>query len=487
MTRYPLRPLIAFTLIMLAIVLTIVLAGAAAAQTPGPGIVVHVVQRGETLYGIAQEYGVSIDELARANAIVNPGSVRVGERLFVPVGPGVMPETHVVGPGESLASIAGLYGLEPDALLALNNLPDPNRLYVGQVLALAMPMGVPLVTDAAAAPVSVSPPAQPASGALTLHTVGRGETVFRIAMQYGVSVSDIVTANSLGAPDLIYAGQQLVIPIDNPTAAALPAAFERVQLQPTVFSEGQTARVRVFSLNPASMTATFLGRGLNVASDSDGRRHTALIAVPLGTAGGIYPLDLAIADAAGTSTLQLNIQVIGGAFRTEAFTLLADRANLLDPAVEGAEMELLTRVMTPFRPTADYTGIFGLPASAPITSPFGAVRSYNGGETTRTHLGTDFAGAPGTPILAPAAGVVVMADTLNVRGVSTILDHGWGVYTGYWHQTERYVSVGDRVAAGQVIGTIGSSGRVSGPHLHWELWVSGTPVDPMQWVLLDFS
>ena len=85
-------------------------------------------------------------------------------------------------------------------------------------------------------------------------------------------------------------------------------------------------------------------------------------------------------------------------------------------------------------------------------------------------------------MLAAASGTVVLADTLNVRGNAVVIDHGWGVYTGYWHQTEIYVQPGERVSTGQVIGTVGSTGRVTGAHLHWELWVNGVPVDPMQWV-----
>src|SRR5581483_6939036 len=79
---------------------------------------------------------------------------------------------------------------------------------------------------------------------------------------------------------------------------------------------------------------------------------------------------------------------------------------------------------------------FGLPCPAPVTSQYGTRRSYDGGPYDQFHTGTDFAGAPGSPIYAPAAGVVVMAERLHVRGNATIIDHGWGVYTGYWHQAE---------------------------------------------------
>jgi len=63
-----------------------------------------------------------------------------------------------------------------------------------------------------------------------------------------------------------------------------------------------------------------------------------------------------------------------------------------------------------------------------------------------------------------------------------MIDHGWGVYTGYMHQSEILVNVGDQVEAGQIIGKVGETGRVEGPHLHWEVWVGGIQVDPLDWL-----
>jgi murein DD-endopeptidase MepM/ murein hydrolase activator NlpD len=184
--------------------------------------------------------------------------------------------------------------------------------------------------------------------------------------------------------------------------------------------------------------------------------------------------------------MQVNIQVAAKAYRREFINVLADRTNLLDPAVDDAEMNILRGVMSAFNPERYFTSLMGLPAAAGISSPFGSLRTYNGSDIQRIHTGTDFAGAPGSPIFAPASGRVVLADTLNIRGVATVIDHGWGIYTGYWHQSDRYVSLGDFVTTGQVIGAIGSTGRVTGAHLHWELWVNGVPVDPMQWVSVAF-
>jgi murein DD-endopeptidase MepM/ murein hydrolase activator NlpD len=69
-----------------------------------------------------------------------------------------------------------------------------------------------------------------------------------------------------------------------------------------------------------------------------------------------------------------------------------------------------------------------------------------------------------------------------VRGNTTFIDHGWGVFTGYLHQSEIDVAVGDVIQTGQTIGLVGGTGRVTGPHLHWEIWVGGVPVDPLDWV-----
>ena len=95
-------------------------------------------------------------------------------------------------------------------------------------------------------------------------------------------------------------------------------------------------------------------------------------------------------------------------------------------------------------------------------------------------------GGEDRPITAPAAGIVIFTGKLTVRGNATIIDHGWGVYSGYWHQSAIDVQVGQRVEPGEVIGYQGNTGRVTGPHLHWEMWVGGNDVDPLQWTTETF-
>jgi len=126
------------------------------------------------------------------------------------------------------------------------------------------------------------------------------------------------------------------------------------------------------------------------------------------------------------------------------------------------------------------------PYSDCFNSVFGVRRSYNGGVHTSYHTGVDFCGGLGVEIYAPAPGRVVFAGPLEVCGNTTYIDHGWGVYTGYCHQSEIRVQVGDFVEAGQGIGIVGNSGRSTGAHLHWELWVGGVRVDPLEWLSFTF-
>jgi murein DD-endopeptidase MepM/ murein hydrolase activator NlpD len=98
----------------------------------------------------------------------------------------------------------------------------------------------------------------------------------------------------------------------------------------------------------------------------------------------------------------------------------------------------------------------------------------------------DFCGGVGDNIFAPARGEVVFSGPLTVRGNTTVIDHGWGVYSVYMHQSEILVETGDLVEAGQLIGLVGATGRVTGPHLHWEIWAGGVQVDPMPWLQVSY-
>lgn len=454
-----------FVILLLLVTMALSPLPAAVAQG-GNQTTIHVVQRGENLFRIALNYGTSVEAITQTNGLADSTSIQVGQRLVIPSGlvNATIPTEgrHVVQPGETLAHIALRHGSTEDIVAALNNIVNPAQMYVGQVL-----------------DVSETAPGRPTLSTGYTHAVQPGETLYRIALQYRANMQDIMSANNITLPTLIYPGQQLLIPgtDDAPALRVLPAPLNEVNISPLPVEVGRTFTLHVTTSAPVTLSGLLIDRPLNFAS-TDGRTHDALYGVYAFTEPGQYPLTLTIQDASGgTQTFTTSIRVKDGGYSREQITVDPD---LLDENLNAAEHQILASAMSGYTPERYFDGALSLPAAAPVTSSFGTRRSYNGGAYDRFHTGTDFGGPPGSPIYAPADGRVVLIQTLSIYGLFTVIDHGWGVYTAYAHQSETAVQMGQEVSTGDVIGAIGNSGRSSGPHLHWEVWVNGVEVDGIQ-------
>ncbi len=121
---------------------------------------------------------------------------------------------------------------------------------------------------------------------------------------------------------------------------------------------------------------------------------------------------------------------------------------------------------------------FALPVEAPLRENFGARRVLNG-KTQSRHAGVDLVAATGAPIKAPAPGTVRLAEDLYFSGGTVIVDHGGDLFTTYFHMSRIDVKPGDRVQTGDVLGAVGATGRVTGPHLHWGARLNGARVNPL--------
>jgi murein DD-endopeptidase MepM/ murein hydrolase activator NlpD len=275
----------------------------------------------------------------------------------------------------------------------------------------------------------------------------------------------------------------LVIP--SPTAwaaeASHPAPFAAIELTPEPVLQGETLVVQVTLSQPATLSGDFEGRPLLFTGDDNG--GWAVIGIHALQEVGIYSLALRAKLEDGTeSATALNVVVGAGPYATENIQLAPGREDLLDPELIQAEQEQMVDLWSQVSPRPLWEGTFGLPiASNRVTSPFGTRRSYNNGPVGGFHTGTDFGAGNGTPIYAPAAGRVALAEELVVRGNSVLIDHGLGVFSGYWHQSDLAVQEGQTVQPGDPIGYVGDTGLVTGNHLHWEMRVGGIAVDPMQW------
>ncbi len=462
-------------------------------------LAMHVVQRGENLFRIALQYDLFAAEVAKANGITDNDSIVVGQRLIIPLIQGLPDEplSHTALAGETIHSIATAYGKTADELLSLNGLAEDAEVYVGQRLVI-----VPGELEAEPAPTSVqagaeetspssSQPLSPSAANPLLadpnfaffHTVEAGDTVFDIGMRFNMTVSDIARENNLQDPTQISIGQRLLIPgIEPPRLAQdLPDIVTSFTIDPLILEEGRTARFKVQTSVPVQVSGSFLGQELRILASEDYRFHNVLVGIPMFTGQDIYRLRLDLADEEGTAvSIAANLQIIAGGYGYQNITI--NNTELLSPAIESEELALMSRVTSPFSEEKYWEASLSLPAAATMNARFGTLRSYNGSAYDRYHRGVDFAGATGTAVLAAADGIIVLADTLNIRGRTTVIDHGWGLYTVYAHQNSIQVNLGEQVTSGQVIGAIGSTGRSTGPHLHWEVWLHGVNVDPLQWV-----
>jgi murein DD-endopeptidase MepM/ murein hydrolase activator NlpD len=210
----------------------------------------------------------------------------------------------------------------------------------------------------------------------------------------------------------------------------------------------------------------------------DGPVWYALIGLGTDFAPGDYIVDVVapLAELASTS-----VSIAAGGFAQEYVELPPESIDLLTdtPAVE-AERQTLAQAYAGFTAERLWSGAWIIPAAGAITNPFGLQRSINGGPYF-PHSGTDIAAEKGTPVAAAASGTVVLARALYLYGNAVVIDHGAGVFTSYNHLDSIAVSEGQSVTAGDLIGYMGETGFVNGPHLHWEAIVHGVRVDPTLW------
>jgi hypothetical protein len=322
-----------------------------------------------------------------------------------------------------------------------------------------------------------------------------GQSLLESAILHGASPWSYVIADSLPGTWGALPGDVLHLPGqsgstgENPGPGALPEAISAVKLAPEPMLQGDVAELVITSTVPISLTGSLIGHDLHFFASSPGS-YTSLQGIHAMTEPGIYSLVL-------TGTLPAATPYFGAAFSFHQAVLVSSgnypfdpvlvvSPETIDPAVTGPEDAQWAALTATATPQKLWQGIFTSPAPAPYSdcwpSRYGNRRSYNGSAYTYFHTGLDFCGGVGTEILAPAAGRVVFAGPLTVRGNATVIDHGWGVYSAYLHQSEFKVKVGDLIQPGQVIGLVGGTGRVTGPHLHWEIWAGGVQVDPMTWL-----
>lgn len=376
------------------------------------------------------------------------------------------PLRHRVQPGETLTLIAAQYGSTVPAIVAANRLADPDQIAANQILVVP-----------------------PAYAPLLSIVVGPQDTLSGIARRYHSRPEDLAALNGIGNRERLEPGQDLLVPApaNQPSPALPPGPIVSILTAPAVPVQGQTVSLRVLvdAGEPISLTAALPGQAVPLRQSSPGS-YWGLAAIGGFAEPGVLPVEIRWSTPSSPTpqTLGWPIQVADAGYPSFAIELPPDKSGLLDPELVRAENEKVAAIWSQPETDPAWRGRFRRPVDDefPTSAPFGQRRSYNGGPMSSYHAGQDFSAPEGTPVVAPAAGTVVLAEPLVVRGNAVIVDHGGGLFSGYWHLVDLAVAPGQAVQPGDLLGHVGTTGLSTGNHLHWELRLHGIAVAPLQWV-----
>jgi len=437
----------------------------AQAQQGGP---IYIVQAGDTLSAIARTFGSTVDAIMAANGISDPGGLQPGQQLTIPGFEGVngVLQTQDIGLADTVQTLAWRFGANADSLARLNRVINPNRLYIGESFLL------PELAEGEQALQA------------SLEQVEPGQGLLEKSVGSNLNPWDIARLTSGGSRLWLVPGELLPVPGGDAAIGSLPAPVASASIKPVPAEQGSTAVIEVALNSDGGVQGTFVGHDLNFMDAGDGLR-TALQGINALLDPGLYDLDIQVVEPDGQMVFGFTqpFPVRSGGYGFDPVLFVPEETIGTENTVP--EDEEIAQLVAPATTDKRWQGEFEFPSTYftdSFPSVFGTRRNYNNTGYNAYHTGLDFYGGVGVEIQAPAPGKVVFSGPLTVRGNTTILDHGWGVYTLYFHQSEFLVSEGEEVDTGEVIGLVGGTGRVTGPHLHWEVRVGGEPVQPLDWV-----
>lgn len=269
-----------------------------------------------------------------------------------------------------------------------------------------------------------------------------------------------------------------------PAPSSSVAARKATSTGIAVPKAGTLYQVRIAKKTCASISAAFVA-GEPVHVHTVGDSAFALAGIPIDSVNGV---SLVVRCANGDSTVT-HIDTQRSTYPLERLRVAPKFSAAPDSALaermrkEAEQAAVVSR--TSHTTPRMWTSAFAVPRSTRITSDFGGGRTFNGTVTSR-HMGTDFAGAIGAPVLASNRGIVRLVGAFYLGGNVVYIDHGEGLVTAYLHLSQQLVAVGDTVQKGDTIGKVGATGRVTGPHLHFIARYGNITVDPASLFALRF-
>ncbi len=267
--------------------------------------------------------------------------------------------------------------------------------------------------------------------------------------------------------------QSTASPSPSPSLSIPP----KLQISDSQVQFGALALVTVIT-NGTQVSGAFEGVQLEFYEipDTTPKTYQAILPVPYDRHPGPAVVQVKVQG----ETSEIPFQVVEGHYSSEA--LHVDPSRVTPPAKAlpriNSEIQEVGAIYHTISNKKYWKGPFQMPIVSDVTSAFGTRRVYNR-QLKNFHTGLDLRAAMGTPIFSAASGKVVMAKNLYYTGNTVILDHGFGVVTLYCHMNEMKVALGAEVGPHQLLGLSGKTGRVNGPHLHWQAVVDGVKTNPL--------
>lgn len=432
------------------------------AQSTTPKLPIYIVQSGDSLNLIALKFNVSAEDIMAVNSITDPNLLQVNTQLVIPGIEGAE-GTLSFEPlqlGETPSSIARLHNIKLDSLYKLNRITSPSEFFLGANIIL------------------VNQDDNQTYRHLT--ALQPGELPIESAITHNLNPWDLVFENQIAYPWQLIPQEQYVY-VDQISA---DNNQDFISIQHLPLKQGKTSSIIISAENVEASASL---DGMDIHFYSSNGRTSAIFGVHALKDPGLYPFHLEYQTPAGDKGIIDQLILVQSGFYPNDPVLSVDPTTL-DPAITQPEEDIVNKVITTFTNDKLWDGLFQYPVDQPVCfkSTFGNRRSYNGEPYNRYHAGVDFGVCANLNVYAPADGVVVYTGPLTIRGNATIIDHGMGVFSGFWHQNKILVEVGQNVSAGDLIGEIGTTGRSTGPHLHWEMMVNGISVDPVDWLETSF-
>ena len=370
--------------------------------------------------------------------------------------------TALVEPGDTWIALATRYGVDEATLHALNP-----RLNLAQQPAIG-------------ASVNLPPDAAPRTGQLLRANDGG---LLQTAARHRLAPWALAAGHELASPFRPPLYRPLLLP-GNGIIRDLPPGIAALEVSPWPAAAGQALGLRGLVAPGATAVAIRLD-AQTAATTVEGQLFLGLVGTGAFFAGGRPELIIRVDD--GPAWTQ-PWQFVEREWDYQDLTLTGEAAEIDQQArdEERARLRALWAVVTP---APQWDAPFRLPLDdyLHVSANYGGRRSYNGGPYLTYHEGVDFSAYAGTPVLAPAAGTVVLAERLYVRGGAVIVDHGLGVFSGFYHLSAVHATPGQAVRPGDLLGEVGTTGLSTGNHLHWDLLINGAWVDAAVWQEQDMA